>query len=185
MIAKVAAIAVEAVNEQWEGLKTDIRRSIRYHMRRVGFFERMHNISSFVSVMFGSAAVFSILKEFDTTFSAAIAGFVAAVAAVDLVWGTSSKARLHHDLARRFNELEQRMVLEDEVSSDKWRNCYRERLSIEADEPPVLRVLDCLCHNEIARSMGLDNQVVEVSWYQQLFSNFVDLWPEKIRPKEP
>ena len=49
-----------------------------------------------------------------------------------------------------------------------------ERLSIEAEEPPVKRILDVICHNDLARSMGLDREEMwRVKWYQRWVAQFV------------
>ena len=48
------------------------------------------------------------------------------------------------------------------------------RLDIERQEPPVLRVLDTLCYNELVRAMGYGEQV-RVGFWQRLFANFFDL----------
>ena len=48
----------------------------------------------------------------------------------------------------------------------------RERLDIEADQPPIRRVLDTLCHNEPWRAMGYpESEVVPVSRLRRLFTD--------------
>ena len=48
----------------------------------------------------------------------------------------------------------------------------RERLDIEADEPPIRRVPGTLCHNEPWRTMGdPESEAVPVSFLRRLFTN--------------
>jgi len=57
---------------------------------------------------------------------------------------------------------------------------------IESDEPPIKRVLDCKCHNELCKAMGEDDcEFVDVGFVQGLFSQLVDLWPSKISKRSP
>ena len=61
------------------------------------------------------------------------------------------------------------------------------RLEIEANEPPVLRVLDALCHDEMIRVYGHgdndDQQRSNVSWLQRALANVVDLRPDRLRKR--
>ena len=58
------------------------------------------------------------------------------------------------------------------------------RLEIERDEPPVLRVLDSICHSELLRATGYDrSQYVEIAWYQRLLAQFVDVREHAISPR--
>lgn len=50
-----------------------------------------------------------------------------------------------------------------------------ERLDIEAEEPPPLRALDSICHNEVMRAMGYPpDQLLRIGRLQRLFSQFFD-----------
>lgn len=111
-----------------------------------------------------------------------MAAAVAVIAALDLVVGTARKARLHDDLARRFIMIEKAMVLVEEPDAALVRKYTAERLEIEADEPPVYRVLDVLCRNELMRAMGYKpDQLSPVSRPQRLLAHFVDWQGHKLR----
>ena len=142
------------LEDRWHDLLFGVRRSVRYHMRRQQFFERWHTVTSAVSVIFGSATVVLLLSKMGTAWVAATAVVVTFFSAIDLVVGTSRAARSHNDLARRFIDLEKSVTGVDQPSEDAYRAFVARRLSIEADEPPVLRNLDILCHNELLRAMG-------------------------------
>jgi hypothetical protein len=45
------------------------------------------------------------------------------------------------------------------------------RLAIEVDEPPILRVLDLLCHNEQARAQGeKQSELYPIRWHERLMA---------------
>lgn len=158
----------------------DVRRSIRYHNRRRAFFDRLSLSNSAVSLIAGSAVVASILG--DKTVAAAVAGFVVtAFSTLDLVVGTAQKARLHADLARRFIDLEKRLVRATDTGAAELLALKEERLTIEADEPPVLRVLDVLCYNEQAKAMGYDKKyMARVGPLQRLLAQWWDVGVEQL-----
>ena len=97
--------------------------------------------------------------------------------------GTTEKARLHHDLARRFTLLQKKISVSPE--DNKYKDYYSERLDIEADEPPVRSILNMMCYNEILRAKGypLEDQVT-IKWYQRLFCHWIDFGEFSIQRKQ-
>ncbi len=154
-----------------------VRRSIRYHNRRRMFFDRWATFTSAISVIFGSATVLALLKgQGGELYAALAATTVTLFSAVDLVVGTSKTARLHADLSRRFIGLEKEIIATPSPTEDDMIRLAGSRLDIEADEPPVLRVLDSLCHNEMLRAMGYDKeQFLRIRWYQRIAPNLIDI----------
>ncbi|POA25649.1 MULTISPECIES: hypothetical protein [unclassified Pseudomonas] len=162
------------LQRRWEGLLFAVRRSSRYHQRRRGFFDRLDRTSNVASMVFGSAAFVGVLQGDDLKKLAlwASAG-LAVLAAVNLVMGSAVRARDHSDFMRKYNELEQRML--QPASEELLLSITADRLSIEANEPPVLRVLDCICHNDQLRAEGGDaGEYVTIGPLQRLFSPFFD-----------
>ncbi len=147
----------ENLNREWHALLFGVRRSARYHEKRVRFFERLNRIILFLNVAGGSAAVVSALSSLGYGWIVAFASLVAAASALDLAVDTGGRARLHGDLKRRFIELEKRMnaTNPDHAALVELTNA---RLEIEQDEPPTLRTLDILCHNELVRALGYGNE---------------------------
>lgn len=164
------------------GLLFDIRRSIRYHNRRRAFFDRLDQMTNMLSVIFGSAAVYGVLEQQYKAVALIAAGLVTALSAINLVVGSSQRARAHAELARRFIGLEKHMV--NSVHDDALALAAQsERLSIEAEEPPVLHVLNVLCHNEQMRSMGYPpERLAKVGFFQRLFAQVFDFQQHKLRP---
>jgi hypothetical protein len=98
------------------------------------------------------------------------------------VVGPAQAARLHEELAKRFASLEHSIVVTDHSKHEGISKLEAERLLIEADEPPIMRVLDSQCHNELCRAMDEEDcEFVQVGPIQALFSQIIDLWPSKIK----
>lgn len=61
------------------------------------------------------------------------------------------------------------------------------RLEIEAEEPPILRVVDILCHNELLRAQGYDPTIEATLYYdvsplQRFFAPLFDIRAHNIKP---
>jgi hypothetical protein len=129
-----------------------IRRSVRYHDRRVAHFELLHRATSFTTVLLAGIVIVDLLAKPDLFAIKAFAAFAAILGAVDLIVGFSRRAGEHRDFKQRFIALEQRMIRRD--ASDSVDGIRLDRLTIEAEEPPVFRALDGLCHNELLVAQG-------------------------------
>lgn len=170
------------LDEEWHALLFGVRRSIRYHVRWRMFFDRCRQFTSALGVIFGSATVFTLLNNIDPFYSALTAALVTVFFTIDLVVGTGPAARLHYDLSRQFIELERKIEFVekpiDAQSLAKYKAC---RLEIEADEPPVHRVLDMMCHNELLRAMGYGkSHFARIRFYQRWLAHFFDFRDDKV-----
>ncbi|MGE0487357.1 MAG: hypothetical protein AB7Q81_24600 [Gammaproteobacteria bacterium] len=152
-----------------------IQRSIRYHSRRRAFFDRCSSLGDALAVVFSSATVASLLNQTATDLAPWFAAVVTVVAALNLVVGSARMARTHHDLARRFIALEAEIAVVVEPDEANYRRWVAARLAIEAEEPPVLRVLDTICHNDVLRAMGFDpSYAIPVGPVQRRLAHFCD-----------
>jgi len=133
----------------WDLLFT-VRLSIRYHDRRRRFFASLQRITAAVNMMFGSAAVATFAGLLDHSFGIVSAAIIATLSALELVIGYGSAANLHHDLRRRFIELEQQIMAD--ATAEKLAQYQRQKLDIEKDEPPVRHALNSLSYNDVARA---------------------------------
>ena len=158
-----------------------VRRSIRYHHRRRLFFDRIHKLSTILSALSGSATIAAVLANAGPVITIVFAALVAVSSITDLVVGTAQAARLHDDLTRRFIDLEKSIINSKDLTEEVISSLTARRLDIEADEPPPLKVLDSVCHNELLRAMGYDkDSEVEIKWYQRLTKQFFDLKEHQI-----
>lgn len=55
------------------------------------------------------------------------------------------------------------------------------RLEIEADEPPVHKILDMMCHNELLRTMGYEkSHFARIRLHQRLLAHFFDVQDDRV-----
>jgi hypothetical protein len=168
--------ATDSLDGRWSAMLFGIRRSIRYHQRRRAFFDRWDQIGNVVSLIFGSAAIYGVLDKDYHLLALVASALVTICSSVNLVYGSAQRARLHHDLSREFIALERQMV--GAPTEDVYQRVAEGRLDIEADEPPVLLVLDSMCHNELLRAEGYPRDLqAKITWWQRLFAQFFD-WRE-------
>jgi len=168
------------IDTEWHNLLFGVRRSVRYHDRRVRFFDFIRKGISILTLLSGSGAIITAIALAGTAYIIIASATVAILSAIDLIFDPAGYARLHNDLKRRFINLESEMTLEGKSQSNINR-LTSTRLAIEADEPPVLRILDIICHNEMLRSMGYDrSHFISITPMQRFFSHFANLGADKI-----
>ena len=169
----------EQLNNDWHGLLFGARRSVRYHLRRQAFFERMHNVVGVCGVFFGSAAAVAVFGQAAPMVVALLAMGVSALFAFDVVIGFSRRACLHAAIVAKFTDLEIGMTLAD-PSAEALARFRQQRLEIEKNEPPVLNVLNIISHNDLIKAGDYQDDMYKVSWLQRLLSGFMDWGYESI-----
>lgn len=160
-----------------------VQRSIRYHNRRRRFFDRFDMSVNATSLMLGSATVYGVLSSAENEKIALIAAcLVSIVSAINLIIGSARQARLHSDLSKRFIRLEKKII---KVPTPKDEEIYfwtELRLDIETEEPPVLHVLDMICHNELLRAKGYSKEhFANIACYQRWFAQIMDVREHSIQ----
>ncbi len=166
------------LNQSWHVLLFGVRRSIRYHQRRLLFFDHLNKAIRFITLLSGMSVISTVLAKMGEPWILGSAAAVAFFSTFDLVINTEGQVRRHTELAGRFLNLEKRMVQTLEPSDGLLVALTSERLEIESGEPPILRVLDCICHNELLRAMGYEessSQYASIAWYQRLFAHCFDI----------
>lgn len=159
------------------GLLFDVRRSIRYHDRRRAFYERLHSVTSVLTVLMAGSVFFDIGKNGETAWwLLALSVFAALMATLDMVIGYSKRSGLHSSLRERFANLEIAMVMGD-TADETWIEHSKSRLLIEKDEPPIYKVLDNLCRNDLVTAEGFrpknnPDQFIVISWWKALTAQF-------------
>ena len=170
--------------EEYSALLFGTRRSIRYHLRRQRFLDGLHRCGALFTTVAGSATVVFLLAQYEPA-SIAAAALTAFFGAFEVVFAPARLARDHNGLAREFIALEKELIrAEGALDDGRLQELQVARLDIEAKEPPALRVLDAMCHDELARAMGLgDDERSNVTWLQRLFANFFDISEPRIRKR--
>lgn len=163
-----------------------LQRSVRYHMRRASFFMKWQRITSFVGVVFGSAALAAFMDHVPNEVAIGCAMMVTVTSALDLVVGTGQHAWLHNDLRKRFLEL---IGMLDSRSPSPALIAEIKHLvrRIEADEPPDRGVVNLMATNDVIRAKmdkdEADQHVYDISWGKRVTANLIDWGIEKYRSK--
>ena len=153
----------DKLHSQIEAIDFGVEKSMRYHQRRRGHYEWLHNAIMFLTVISGSAAFAQVL-DWPEYF-----GAVAAVlAAIDLVWGPSHRARDHEVLFRRFSALAISIRTTASPTAETLAKWVRERIDVETDEPPIYWALEADCDNEVRRAQGKDKELIQIDWWSRL-----------------
>ena len=173
----------ETAAEHWS-LLFGVRRSVRYHVRRERYFDRAHHFGAFVAALSGSATITALLAGHPVLVTVAAAA-TALCGAGEMVFGLARKARLHSNLAREFIALEKALIVAGEdLAESRLREFEAVRLDIEAREPPVLRVLDAMCHDELVTALGIESgQRSNLDWWQRCCANVVDVGAHRLRKR--
>lgn len=166
---------LSTLDHQQYGLLFDVRRSIRYHDRRRAFFERMHRLTSALTIILAGGVIFELAGTGSPAPWLQWVGALAAIlAALDMVVGYSARANLHAGLRVRFVDLEI-AILAGDLDALTWQAHRQARLVIERDEPPIYRALDLLCHNELCQAEGSEPNAI-VGRFQSATSQIL-IWP--------
>lgn len=164
----------------------DVRRSIRYHQRRRRYFDGRSRFTNATPIILGSTVVGSIISNsigigILSIALALVVGFVI----WDVVTGTVMMSRLHWDLAKRFIALEKHLIGMKDPEEDEIIEATGIYLDIEADEPPILRVLNILCFNEVVLGEGYPvTELYHVPLYKKIFSHLINLGDASIKKVE-
>ena len=168
-----------------------VRKSVRYHQRRRAFFEWIHTSTSALQMIAGSSAIVSWVSKCEEL-GIGLAAVAALLAAFDVVVGTSRRSTAHASLSQRFVQLEREMVPfehDRQIPTEIATGFRQRRLEIEESEPPKLRVIDILCHNELVAGVQMYHHwsSYPVCWARRVVGQFVDIEVEKIlaNPKKP
>lgn len=179
-------VADRNCHDDYDALLFGVRRSVRYHNRRRRFYTAFHKWQVFLSLLLASTTMMAFAGAIGSGWplwlKALPAALVSVLTGLDLVFGSVDKTWLHADLERQFIELERQLeAARDNPTAELIVRMTDRRLDIERQEPPVLRVLDTLCHNELLRAMGYGaEQQVRVSFWQRLVADFFDLWEHRL-----
>lgn len=176
---------------EYHNLMFGVRRSVKYHTYRQRFFENILNLSLFMALASGPALVFlaTTADPPDGNWTKYIPAIITSVfTGVALVGRVGAKANLHCQLKIEFIRLRQDMErrrgeAKDEGTVAEWT---AQRLGIEAGEPPINRVVDGLCHNEVVEAMGIDDitQYVRVLVWHRLAGPFTRYFDNGLRKYE-
>lgn len=167
-----------AHESELHALQFGVERSIRYHSKRRQHYDLLGAASTFLGLLSGSAAVASATTQIGWLV-VWLGALAALVSAANLVIGSTGKARTHHDLQRKFTELQKLMLEAPAPTIAELAKWTARRAEIEADEPPKLLVLDMMCHNELTIAWGyVDQPLASINCVQRALADWTDIGAE-------
>ena len=145
----------------------------QYHANREAWLDTIHRWIMFLVIAFGGAALTDILPKLTgadaklTTDVLIAAGAV--LAALDLTFDLSNRARMHAMMKRRYFEL--LADLRDEHKTPEHVRVCLERFS--ADEEPQFKVLFLTCWNAAQEAVyGNTRHHYKIGFFSNLFKNW-------------
>lgn len=172
------------LDDRWHEMLFGVRRSVRYHRHRQRFFEWLDRLVSVLCVAWVLVVIYGVFVATPEVAQRLVLAGLVIVMAIAVLYSIGGspwlRMREHRGFVRRFVELEKRM--NTPASDAVLRQVTHTRLKIEAEEPPVMRVLDCICHNELCQALGYPERA-HIGFFQRLFAQVVDIRPDLILVK--
>ena len=171
--------------ESYEALEWQIMRSIRYHERRERFFKIWHTIVMSAVVLAGAYGIVMLGFKIDlpTWIKLAPMVILSVFSAIDVVVGFATKAALYNELKRRFIKIQIKMI-DMRDNQEGIDQLMKDVLTIELDEPPILDILNIICHNEVATIKGEEDRMVKLTSVQRLLAPLLDWQLDKVHGSE-
>lgn len=135
-----------------------VEKSMRYHQRIRGHYDTWNKVFMFVIIILGSGAISDRPSLF--VMAAAI------IAAANLVWSPSHRARDHEILFRRFSDLAI-LIRSSDRTATNLQAWIKQRIMIESDEPPIFYALEADCDNQVRRAWGRVGELVRIGWWRR------------------
>ena len=170
----------DVVLNKYNCLLDDLQRSVRYYNRRRGFLGAILKLQKFCALLCFVATVGLVMGSSDGNWSPWVAvipvALVSVLTGLSIVLELEEKMKKYVDLEQDFIELERQLESRRNNKTKELITMIRDRrLHIQFREPPVLLVLNALCHNELVRAKGYPaDSEVHVSFLQRLFANWFD-----------
>ena len=163
-----------------------VAKSRRYHAMFRDFYRRCHQFSLSCTALAGSAAFASLLPaNADFVVAKWLTAIVALATTSDLVGDFAKRSDQHHQLCRRFTELDAKMREWDPPSLEHLKQACAERIRIESDEPNIQSLINIRAQNqeEYARGVPFERLVPLGFWQRSLLGYFVSFGETRLRKK--
>ena len=168
---------------EFNDLLFNVRRSIRYHEKRQNFYEGCYKFVLFVGFFSGPAFILIKGSDMPDWYIYIPSVTVSILTGISLVYSWHQKALLHIDLKREFISLEIELEAGRKNPTPELIEAVTTKmLHAEAKEPPILRVLNIVCHNELGLAMGYQQKdLYRIRFYQRALKHFIDWNPNSIQ----
>lgn len=147
-----------------------INRSVIYHRKRQAFCESLDTWFDIALFLMGFGVV-SLAMQDSSGLELLVGIAIVATTVLKLKLGLGQTAGTHKRLVYAFTRLQEELESTDD--DEVIHRIYLERLALEEGEPPVMQVLNVICHNQLLVSIGRDDpkERVPVSWFQRFAAN--------------
>lgn len=152
-----------------DGLRCDALTNARYHSVREGFMDTAHRWLLFFVIVAGTGAVVDVIAT--SAIAKGVLGAVAAaLAALDLTFDLSNRARMHALMKRRYFELLADLA-ERKKTADEVEACIHR---YSADEEPAYHALLRDSWNAAQQMVyGDEAQHLPLPWHHRWFMNWL------------
>lgn len=149
-----------------------INRSVIYHRKRQTFCELVDTWSDVAFLLMGSGVVALAMQD-SYRLELLVGIAIVATSVLKLKLGFGRLAGTHKRLVYAFTRLQRELESTDD--DEVIDRIHVERLELEEGEPPVMQVLNVICHNQLLVSIGRDDpkERVPVSWFQRFAANLL------------
>ena len=154
---------VEGERTQYE-VAMNIHYSVRLHGRHCRLFERLRKITSFLTVLAGTAVI-GALKTESTALGVALGLVVTVLGTANLVWDFGGSARAHEGQRKKYNGLLS-------ASELTVAEADRKRSVIANDDPGEIDALRVVALNDIYRTFG-HGDLLEREPFASKFMRFI------------
>lgn len=160
------------------------RRMARHHRRRERFLDGVHRASALLTAFCAAATAAAALAPIPPA-AASLAALATLLSVCGNLLGWTRRARLHAGLARDWTAFGRDVGRAGTGPTEEaLADLQARRLEIEEREPPPLRVLDAVCHDEVVTVAGLpDAQRSNVTPLQRLLCDAVDWRADRLRKR--
>lgn len=155
-----------------DGLRCDLLMNARYHASREAFLDTVHRWLMFLVIVFGAAAIIDLLPKdapLEHAVKAIFAALTAILAAIDLAFDLSNRARAHALMKRRYFELLADLI-EGQKSVSVVEGCMHR---FSADEEPAYHALLGAAWNAAQEMVyGQHADRYDIPWWHSWLKNW-------------
>lgn len=175
----------KTIEKKFEEFLWGIQLTVRYHHHRRSFYDFWHRTTTFLIILLGSSTIASVFAS-KPAVALSLSAAITVLSTISLVFSLNENGRLHFYLAKRFIELEKKIrQAEENPTESALTELTHERLTIESEEPPVMKIVYDYCYNEMLQKEGSkEEKILEFKWYHFLTKNITNFGFESVKTRE-
>ncbi len=161
-------VRIEDVDGEISDLRHMALRNALYHVARRRWLDGWSRFFNLLTILAGTGIAADLTKG-NGQAALVLGGLVTISGALQLVYDFTGRARLHEILQRRYFTLMADIECAASPTGDQCRIWRSEFSRASADEPPTMRALDSIAHNQATFALiGGTEPYLKVNWWQSL-----------------